>query len=398
MTEWTGPLEGAAWGSETARRTGPGGGVVPVLDAPPGGTGFSPPGFAPAQPRKPLIPEPDDASSRRGAYVVGGNVLGAGLGVLTVAALVVSLVVAIHHKDPEPILASNAASRSGQAAGNGGGALDYSTSSNTAGGAASASTAEAGTAATTDSALGGSAAETAAPDAVAGGGTPTSGAFEFAPPTGKFTATGTGYRVNSPPGGAGTKVSNPSFEIKNVGNGCYDFKITLEPDNSNTETLCRTADGGVVQTKNVQYLRTVIVGNLAEVSTSTLICNPPTIAVPANPTPGQAGEAGGNCLGTNTSSKLPGVNKQVGAYTVVGKETVAGVEAIHVQKHVKMSPNDTQNTQNGDVTENAWYAPNGLLVRWGQNVDATTCLVSCAALTIKFHQESDLTVTSTTPG
>jgi len=345
----------------------------------------------------PLIPEPDDAGSRRNAYVITGNVLGAALGVLTVAALIVSLVVAIRHEDPEPIYTATAGARSSQGSGDSG-SLDYSTTGGSSTGSStgtvdSGSTASSGTTSGDTASTG----ETSAADSAGTGTSTASGTLEYAPPTGKYAATGTGYRANTPPGGAGVQVSNPSFEVKSLGSGCYDTKANADPGNYTTLTFCATTDGGVVQPKNVQFLHTPLVGTLAEDNMATLNCKPPALVLPANPTPGQSGDLGGDCVGSSSSNKVPGTYRQTGTYSILAKETVAGVEAIHLRQDIKQEPADSKNTQHGTMGQDIWFAPNGLIVRFAAKIDATSCIVTCQAMVVKFHDEFDLTVTSTTP-
>lgn len=370
-------------------------GPSPVLI--PASAAASPPAVAPVARAFPLIPEPEEDGAGGGAtghnYIVGGNVLGVVLGIITVVALIWALVVAIRAEPREEVLSARAsANRSGQADG---GSVDADTST---GGSAAASGDTSAAAAGADPAAAGASGDTsggAAADGGAGGGGGGGGAFKFAPPPGKYAATGTGSRKTTPTG-AVANVSNPSIEISGAGSGCVNYKVNMDPGNSNTQTLCATSDGGVVQSKNVQYLKTTIVANLSEENTSTLTCSPPEIMVPANVAAGVGGAGGGGCLGSNSSSKVPGKYQQKGTFTVVGKESVAGVEAWHISRVVDMTPATPENTQNGKIVEDIWYATtNGLPVRWSQKARATSKVAN--VIDVLFEQQVDITMTSTTP-
>lgn len=355
------------------------------------------PAVAPVPRAFPLIPEPEEDGAGGGAtghnYIVGGNVLGIALGVITVVALVWALVVAIRTEPADESLSARASANrsSGQTDG---GSVDADTS--TSGSAAATGGDTTAAAAGTDAAAGAASGDTSGGAADGGGGGAAGGgAFKFAPPPGKYAATGTGFRKNTPTGVV-EKVSNPSIEIAAAGGGCVAFKANIDPGNSNTETLCATSDGGVVQTKNVQYLKTTIVANLTEENTSTMTCSPPEIMVPANVAAGVGGAGGGTCLGTNSSTKVPGKYQQTGTFTVVGKEQVAGVEAWHVRRAVKMAPASSDNTQAGTIGEDTWYATsNGLPVRWVQKANVTSTVAG--VIKVLYEQEVDITMTSTTP-
>lgn len=191
-------------------------------------------------------------------------------------------------------------------------------------------------------------------------------------------------------------MENPSLVVANAGGGCYTFKFNVDPGNYNMPTFCGTTDGGIVITKNIQFLHTVIVGNVFEENTQTMICSPPDIVLPSNPSPGASVAGGGTCTGTNTTDKVPGKNVQTAKITVVGKETVSGVETWHIQRNVVIKPGDNLNTQDGTVVEDYWFSTsNGLVMRWKQNINATS--VVAKVINVTFQQQSDITLTSPNP-
>lgn len=357
------------------------------------------PAVAPVARAFPLIPEPEEDGDGSGApgrnYVIGGNVLGIVLAVITVVALVWALVIALRTDNTPEALAARAAASKGSNSSGDSGALDTDTSTGaaatdaTAGGAAAA-------AAGTDALGAAAGGDAAAGGGEAGGGGGGGGAFKFAPAAGTYAVSGSGFRKNTPPGNS-TAVSDPSLVVTAAGGGCFSFKFNMDPGNYNDATLCGTTDGGVVLTKNVQYLKTVIVGNVAEENTASMTCSPPDIILPANPAPGASGAGGGNCIGKNSTPKAPGQNKQTSTFTVVGKETVSGVEAWHVHRAIKLAPADSQNTQNGTIEEDYWFATNnGMVMRWKQVTNATSVVAS--VINVVFQQQSDMTVTSPNPG
>lgn len=346
----------------------------------------------------PLIPEPDvdgDGGGAAGrAYVIGGNVLGVVLGIVTVVALVWGLVIALRADNTPEAMAARSMSNRSSSGGDGSGALG--TGTQVAGTSTDVTVDASGTADTSGAAT---SAAGAAGDAGTGaggdsGGVAPGGAFKFAPATGTYAVTGTGFRKSTPPGTA-VPVSNTSLEVAGAGAGCYNFTFTVDPGNWNQVTLCGTNDGGIVMPKSSQYIKTVLVGTVTEESTETLTCSPPDIMLPSNPAPGTRAAAGA-CIGSNSSTEVPGKHKETTANTVVGKETVAGVEAWHVRRNATMEPADSQNTQRGQVVEDYWFSTsNGLLMRWKQDVNVTTTVA--AVLNVAFVQQSDLSVTSPNP-
>lgn len=354
--------------------------------------------MAPIPRASPLIPEPEVEGGGGAAYgrnyVIGGNVLGVALGIVTVVALVWALVVALRADNtPEALSARAVSNRSSSGAG-----TNAAFDTNTSAGGTSTDAASGDTSAA--SASGTDAAGTATGDAggAAGGGSggdAAGGAFRFAPAVGTYAATGTGSRKSTPPGNA-TAVANPSLEVTGAGAGCFDFKFSVDAGNWNLVTLCGTNDGGIVMPESSQYIRTVLVGTVAEESTENLACAPPDVMLPANPAPGVSG-AVGTCMGSNSSSKVPGRHKETAKSTVVGKETVAGVEAWHTRREISMEPGDSQNTQRGTIVEDYWYSTtNGLVLRWKQNVNVTTTVAG--VMNVVFTQQSDIALTSPNPG
>ncbi|MFN8103564.1 MAG: hypothetical protein U0U69_03800 [Acidimicrobiia bacterium] len=363
------------------------------MSAPAGGV----PAVVPVPRAFPLIPEPEVDGDGGGAggrnYVIGGNVLGVVLAIITVVALVWALVIALRTDNTPEALAARASSNRNSSGGDNSGAADTNTSvGGTSTGTATGDTAAAGAAATDASgaATGDSGAAGGGGGGGSGGGA-TAGAIKFAPPTGTYTVTGTGFHKATPPGST-IPLSNPSFEVSAAGSGCYFFKFTMDAGNWSGPTLCATSDGGVVMPKSEQYLKLAIGANGIE-NTQTLNCSPADIFLPGNAAPGVSGAGGGGCIGSNSSSLTPGTNKQTSTFTVVGKETVSGVEAWHIKRNITMVPNGGQNTQNGKVVEDWWLSTtNGLAVRWKQDVSATTTVVGIMSTT--YVQQTDLTVTN----
>lgn len=366
------------------------------VDIPPTGASGAVPAVAPIPRAFPLIPEPEVDGDGGGAggrnYVIGGNVLGVVLAIITVVALVWALVIALRTDNtPEALAARSSSNRSGSNGGDNSAAMNTNTSGGeSTTGTATGDTAAAGAAAAGDT--GAAAGDTGGGGGAGGGsgGGATVGAVKFAPPTGTYTVTGSGSHNATPPN-LTVPVSNPSLEVTAAGSGCYFFKFTMDPGNWSGPTLCGTSDGGVVMPKSAQYLMLKI--GITMENTQTLNCSPPDIFLPGNAAPGVSGPGGGGCIGSNTSPMTPGKNKQTSTFTVVGKETVSGVQAWHVHREITMVPADSQNTQNGKVIEDWWISiSDGLIVRFKQDVRATTTIVG--VLDTTFTQQTDLTVTN----
>lgn len=354
------------------------------------------PAVAPVARAFALIPEPEEDSDGGGAggrnYVIGGNVLGIVLGIITVVALVWALVIALRTDNtPEALAARSSSNRSTSGNNSGAQNTDTSATGTTTDTATGDTTAAAGAAAADTS---GAAAADSGAAAGGGSGAAAGGGFKFAPAPGTYAVTGTGSRMNKPPG-TSVPVSNPSLVVEAAGSGCFGFKFTMDPNNWNRETICGTSDGGLVLTKAEQYINTTV-GPISQPNTNTLVCSPPEIVLPANPAPGAGGAGGGTCIGTNSADLVPGKSQQTAKFVVVGKETVAGVPAWHVKRDIVLKPADSQNTQNGTMVEELWFSTtNGLILRWKENINATS--VIAGAINTTYAQQLDLTLKSPNP-
>ncbi|GIK99487.1 MAG: hypothetical protein BroJett029_36960 [Alphaproteobacteria bacterium] len=331
------------------------------------------------------------ATSKAGRrYALGGNILGAALGLLTVLALILGGIAAVQRKDSDMATLSSASAGVGD---DGGGASDFDTSGSASGSADSSTDGSFdSTGSSSDTSGGASSSESGGGGSAGGSGGGGSGGGGGSnlkrPPDGQWAATGQGSEKTSPTPGKVVPWSNMSFAVKSAGDGdCWLWTWKSHAGRWAELKMCPTSDGGLVMaaatTYNIVDLGITKVYNLSKAN-----CDKPHVMLPSNPAPGMQLSAG-NCYNSNqecganfTNCKASSIVSQKSPTTttikVIGSETVAGQQAWHIEFKQVMVPENPGapgwvKTFEPHNTEHHWFrASDGMPLRHDRDINSRT--------------------------
>jgi hypothetical protein len=182
------------------------------------------------------------------------------------------------------------------------------------------------------------------------------------PPEGVYLYSGEGVaRLSFPPLTQRDGDEMPAT-VSHRPRGCWVFRVDFNANHWQEWTLCRVGDG-VVETggRNGQEwdLGVSSVGNV-----SRFRCRPPNPVLVPEAEPGAVVEQ--TCAGTN--SAVSGQTTSAGPSVFVGVETLtigdAQVETLHVRGERTLTGG-----QEGDGRTDAWFRPDGLLVRYERDIE-----------------------------
>ncbi|MCC7077068.1 MAG: hypothetical protein IT198_08080 [Acidimicrobiia bacterium] len=349
------------------------------------------------------------AQSRAGRrYAKSGNILGATLGILTALALVLGGVAAVRNDEKTASLSS---ASTDDATGGGGGSTDFDTS-----GKSGSSSAGGSTASSSGTGSSGASSNTGSGDSGGGGGDGSGGGGGGSggggggtikrPPEGEWAATGQGTEVVST-GNIRTEWSDMSLKVVYDGD-CWISTWKAHSKRWADVRFCPTSDGGLIQTGSETFNIVSFLGASVNNKT-TATCDPAKVVLSANPEPGQE-LAPGTCTNIQQdcpngfgascrkSPLVPGGSTDDSTVTILGRETVAGQEAWHVQTTQILVPEGGNASAPGSVSsyaphnvEHYWFrVTDGLPLRMVRVTNALT--VPLVGPRTTFHEEGSMTI------